>query len=198
MKRSLMIIIGLLLVLSGFIPISSTLAKGPKDSKPDREHGHPFSAGKVVVANRVSGTISIIDTRTDQVADTIALPATGIAPDPMYVVYTHVGHRVFVGDRNNNRVVVFDADDFSVEGIIPTGNGIFHMWADPQNRQLWVNNDIDNTVTVIDPATLQVLTTVPMPTDLVADGGKTTRRNTRHPICLYHHGGIRRWETTMW
>jgi YVTN family beta-propeller protein len=46
------------------------------------------------------------------------------------------------------------------------------MWADPRNKQLWVNNDIDNTSTVIDPKTLEVLATVPTPADLVALGGK--------------------------
>jgi hypothetical protein len=68
--------------------------------------------------------------------------------------------------------VVFNARDFSVEGTVPAGAGVFHMWANVRNRQLWVNNDIDKTATVIDPRTLTVITTVPMPADLVAQGGK--------------------------
>lgn len=127
--------------------------------------------GKVVVANRASGTISVIDTRTDTVSGTYTLPGANPA-EPMYVVYTLAGNRVFVGDRANDQVVVFDADDFDVEATIPTGQGVFHMWADARGRQLWVNNDIDNTATVINPRTLQVITTVPMPADLVAEGGK--------------------------
>lgn len=127
--------------------------------------------GKVVIANRASGTISVIDVNTDAVTGTYALPGENTA-EPMYVVYTRVGDRVFVGDRANDQVVVFDADDFSVEATVPTGRGVFHMWADPRGRQLWVNNDIDNTSTVIDPATLDVIATVPMPADLIALGGK--------------------------
>jgi YVTN family beta-propeller protein len=46
------------------------------------------------------------------------------------------------------------------------------MWADSRGRQLWVNNDIDNTATVIDTHTLEVIATVLMPADLVAAGGK--------------------------
>jgi YVTN family beta-propeller protein len=126
--------------------------------------------GKVVVANRASGTISVIDTATDALIGTFALP--GENAEPMYVVYTLPGNRVFVGDRANDAVVVFDADDFSLVGSVPVGQGVFHMWADPRGRQLWVNNDIDNTATVIDPATLQVIATVPMPADLIAMGGK--------------------------
>ncbi len=159
MKRILTGMISMTLVLVGILPLSITWA-----------NGNPFLTGKIVVANRAAGTISIINTSTDQVVDTISLP--GPSPEPMYVVYTHVTHRVFVGDRSNNQVVAFDADDFSVEGTIPAGSGVFHMWADPQNGQLWVNNDVDITATVIDPTTMQVITTVPMPSDLVTDGGK--------------------------
>jgi DNA-binding beta-propeller fold protein YncE len=130
--------------------------------------------GKIVVANRGSGNISVIEARTGTLIATIDLPqAAGEAtPEPMYVVYTRVGDRFFVGDRSNNRVIAFDADDFSVLGTAPAGNGVFHMWADERGRQLWINNDIDKTTTVIDPGTLAVLATVPTPADLVAQGGK--------------------------
>ena len=126
---------------------------------------------KIVIANRGSGTISVIDVATDTVAGTYNLPGAN-TPEPMYVVYTNVGKRVFVGDRTNSQVVVFDSDDFSVEATIPAGVGVFHMWADTHGRQLWVNNDIDNTATVIDVLTLEVIATVPMPADLIAQGGK--------------------------
>jgi YVTN family beta-propeller protein len=129
--------------------------------------------GRVVVANRALGNISVIDAKTHAV-ETIDLPMeTGEnVPEPMYVVYVAAKNRVFVGDRANDRVVAFDARDFSVEGTVPTGAGVFHMWADPQGQQLWVNNDVDNTTTVIDPKRLKVIATVPTPADLVALGGK--------------------------
>lgn len=135
--------------------------------------GQP-ARGKVVIANRNSGTISVIDAISDEVTGTYALPAGNDdnVPQPMYVVHSSTKNRVFVGDRANNRVVVFSARDFSVEATVEAGAGVFHMWADPQGKQLWVNNDIDNTTTVIDPNTLEVLATVPTPADLVAQGGK--------------------------
>jgi YVTN family beta-propeller protein len=130
------------------------------------------SSGQVVVADRASGTISVIDAGTDQLIDSYALPAGVNAPEPLYVTYVKSGHRIFVGDRANNRVVVFDATDYSVVATIPAGSGVFHQWADSRHRQLWVNNDIDNTATVIDPKELTVLGTVTMPADLVAAGYK--------------------------
>jgi DNA-binding beta-propeller fold protein YncE len=146
---------------AAYIPSSTVLAtSGPP-------HG-----GKAVVANRGSGTISVISTVKDEIVGTYDLPAGENTPEPMYVVYVPAKHRVFVGDRANNRVVVFRAHDFSVEGTVEAGAGLFHMWADPRSNQLWVNNDIDNTTTVINPRSLEVLATVPTPADLVALGGK--------------------------
>lgn len=128
--------------------------------------------GRIVVANRASGSISVISTKTDQLIGTYDLPTGDNAPEPMYVVYTRQGSHVFVGDRANNRVVVFNSRDFSVAATIPAGAGVFHMWADPRGTQLWVNNDIDNTITVINPRTLRVRATFDLPADLVAMGGK--------------------------
>jgi len=128
--------------------------------------------GNIVVANRASGTISIIDAGSDQVTDTVSLPTDGNPPEPMYVVHTPAHNRVWVGDRANNRVVAFNGKDYSVAGSVPTGAGVFHMWADKAGKQLWVVNDIDKTVTVIDPRILEVIATVPMPADLVATVAK--------------------------
>jgi YVTN family beta-propeller protein len=127
---------------------------------------------EVVVANRASGTISVLDAATAAVVETVALPAGANPAEPMYVAASTSGDRVFVGDRGNDRVVVFDAADWSVVGTVPAGAGVFHMWSGSGDRQLWVNNDIDNTSTVIDPKRLEVIATVPTPADLVAAGYK--------------------------
>ena len=154
MKR---LLIGITLVVLTLFAVGDAAARGVGNKRD----------GKVVIANRASGSISVIDTTTDAVAGTYPLPA-----EPMYVVYNVHADRVFVGDRANDQVVVFDPDDFNVEATVPTGEGVFHMWADIVGRQLWVNNDVDNTATVVDMRTLEVLATVPMPADLVAMGGK--------------------------
>jgi DNA-binding beta-propeller fold protein YncE len=127
--------------------------------------------GNIVVANRNSASISVIDITNDSV-NTIAMPAGTNTAQPMYVGYSATYQRVFVGDRANNRIVVFSAVDFSVEDTVPAGAGVFHMWPSDARDQLWVNNDIDNTITVIDTVTLAVLATAPVPADLVALGGK--------------------------
>lgn len=137
--------------------------------------GHSsHSRGRAVIANRASGTISVIDAKDLTVSGTYDLPADAgePTPEPMYVVHVSAMKRVFVGDRANNRVAVFDSRSFEVVGTVPAGAGVFHMWAGPRGKQLWVNNDIDKTTTVIDPKSLEVITTVPTPADLVDMGGK--------------------------
>ncbi|MCB0640345.1 MAG: YncE family protein [Phaeodactylibacter sp.] len=124
---------------------------------------------RVVVANRASGDISVVDAATDMLIGTYALPDNG---EPMYAVHVPQAKAVFVGDRANDRVVAFDEADFSVIGTVPCGAGVFHMWAAPNGSQLWVNNDIDNTTTIINPASMQVKGTAATPADLVALGGK--------------------------
>jgi DNA-binding beta-propeller fold protein YncE len=128
--------------------------------------------GKVVVADRGSGTISVISAKTDAVIGTFPLPMGDNPPEPMYVFYSPIQNRVFVGDRANDRVVAFDARSFEVEGTVAAGAGVFHMWGSRATGELWVNNDIDKTTSVINMRTLETVAVIPTPADLVDLGGK--------------------------
>ena len=162
-------------------PIESSTQENQSLEKGNWPHG---DSGNIVVANRNSGTISVINTKTDEVSGTYQLPASPNTPEPMYIVFVQRGQRVFVGDRANSQVVVFRAADFSIESTIPVGRGVFHMWADPQGKQLWVNNDIDKTTSVINLHSMQVIATVPSPPDLVSMGG------IPHDVILGSHGKL--------
>ncbi len=140
-------------------------------------HGHGFQGvfrtrGKIVVADRGSGTLSVISVRDDAVIDTLQMPPDDNPPEPMYVYYTPIRNRFFVGDRGNDRVVAYNARTLEVDGMADAGAGVFHMWGNLVNKQLWVNNDIDKTTTVIHLRTLEEIATVPTPADLVEANGK--------------------------
>jgi len=133
----------------------------------------PTDTGKILVTNRTSGTLTVIDVATDMVVDTVSLAVPGFRPpDPMYVSFIPKLKQVFVNDRTNNALTVLDANNFELLDSVPLGKGAFHMWADPNGKQLWAVNDIDKTMTVINPKTLDTLTTIPIPSDLAALGGK--------------------------
>jgi DNA-binding beta-propeller fold protein YncE len=182
MKRQPFLIALCLLMVAAAVMsgrISASLAQDPQDQREfeltqgsQERPGFPGfqPGGKIVVANRASGTISVINPDSDRVTGTYALPPGDKMPEPMYVVHTR--DRVFVNDRANNRVAVFSPRTFALQTTVPTGAGSWHMWSDPAGRQIWVNNETDKTCTVFDPLSLQVLATVPMPADLAAAGGR--------------------------
>lgn len=135
----------------------------------------PFSqandnGGSIAVANRASGTVSIISVADDTVLRTLALPPGERQPEPMYVVYKQ--NRLYVGDRANNRVLAYDSFGFNLLKEIPVGQGVFHMWAASDAQKLLVNNDIDNSVSIIDTNSLSLLDTIALPTDLTSAGFK--------------------------
>lgn len=111
---------------------------------------------KVVVANRSGGSISFINATTNQVTNTLSIAGS----EPMYVVYVASKDKLYVGDRAGKKVHIVNPQSQVVENSINVGNGVFHMWADGLGKQLWVNNDIDNTISVIDLNTNMVIQTI--------------------------------------
>lgn len=110
----------------------------------------------VVVANRGGQSVSFVDAKTDQVISTLTIPGS----EPMYVIYSPSQDKVYVGDRAQNQVHIIDPDTKMVVGSISVGNGVFHMWLDGYGNTLWVNNDLDQTTSVIDLATNTVIQTI--------------------------------------
>ena len=134
-----------------------------------------FTGPQVVVTNRGSNTLSVIDPVTDM-ATTINIPFDAmmgeLPPDPMYVFQIRRKNQVVVGDRANNRLVFFDQKSYEVTGTVKVGNGIFHMWGAADDSQLWVLNELDKTISVVNPLTPSVISTINIPADLVAEEGR--------------------------
>ena len=127
----------------------------------------------VVVANRGSGDISVIDTKTLSVGN-YPLPALrgGETAEPMYVSHDSRHDRVLVGDRGSSSIVAFDDETYAVVGSVTVGDGVFHQWLEVNREQLWVVGDTSQTVSVVDSSDLSLITTIPLSADVVADGGK--------------------------
>jgi DNA-binding beta-propeller fold protein YncE len=99
----------------------------------------------VIVTNRGGASLTVIDAKTDAVKQTVAIPGS----EPMYVVHVKQTDRLYVGDRAQNKVHVLHPSTFNIEASIDVGRGVSHMWADAKGEQLWVANDVDNTISVI-------------------------------------------------
>lgn len=116
----------------------------------------PINEEIVVSANRGSGNITFINADTNTIEETVNIPNS----EPMYVVYVAQTDRIYVGDRAQSVVHVINAQTREVMSEIAVGNGVFHMWANSQGTQLWVNGDIDNTTSVIDLTNNTVVQTI--------------------------------------
>jgi len=119
---------------------------------------------RTIIANRASGSVSVINTQTNEVISTLALPDAG---EPTYVVHNDYNNTFLVGDFKG-RVIAFDDQNFEITGSAEAGFGVFHMWLSPNRQQLWVNNIADRTISVINPNTMENITTINAPSDLGA------------------------------
>lgn len=130
--------------------------------------------GQIVIANRASGNLSILNEDTGTVIGIVDLPTSeGDTPgEPMYISYLNTHDEVAVADRANNQVVFFDRTTYDVTGTVETGAGNFHMWATPKEDQLWVVNDIDNALTVMDPKTKTEIERIALSESLIGPNAK--------------------------
>ncbi|AEW85987.1 hypothetical protein B0A78_13435 [Flavobacterium columnare NBRC 100251 = ATCC 23463] len=110
----------------------------------------------VAVANRGSSSVSFFDANTNAINSTLKITNS----EPMYLVFVPSKDKLYVGDRKNKQVHIINPSTQKLESSINVGNGVFHMWADGLDKQLWVNNDIDNTISVIDLNTNSVIKTI--------------------------------------
>lgn len=101
----------------------------------------------VVVANTGSDTLSVIDTRRDQVVEQISArqtPADLFGAQPNALAFDRGGKRLYVCNGTQNAVAVVEFDpkgnDSAVSGLIPTGWFPGAVQFDSVHNQLYVAN----------------------------------------------------------
>jgi YVTN family beta-propeller protein len=99
----------------------------------------------IVVANAGSDTLSVIDTRTDQIVETICArqnPADLFGAQPNALAFDKSGGRLFVCNGTQNAVAVFDfkPGQSSLRGLIPVGWFPGGVAYDPDRKALCVAN----------------------------------------------------------
>jgi len=126
-------------------------------------------AGFLLVANKGDQSLSLVDAVTEQ--QVAAVPEAGKTGHE--VVASPDGRRAFVpiyGDSgvgkagtDGSMIRVIDLEKRAVTGTIDFGRGVRPHCAvfGPKNGLLYVTTELDNTVSIIDPATLKILGAVP-------------------------------------
>jgi YVTN family beta-propeller protein len=110
---------------------------------------------EVWAAHRGDGGISIIDTATDRVKETLKMGRA-----PIRVKFTIDGRRVLVSDSQGNEVVVFDALTRKELKRIPVGGVPAGLLVEPSGRRAFVASTQANKVTVINLEDLTVNGTI--------------------------------------
>jgi len=117
-----------------------------------------FAQPFAYVPNSVSNTVSVIDTATNIVVDTIMVGTT-----PFAVAVTPDGTRVYVATENSNTVSVIDTATNTVVGLpIAVGTKPSGVAITPDGARAYVTNQISNNVSVINTATNTVVATIPV------------------------------------
>jgi YVTN family beta-propeller protein len=106
------------------------------------------------ITNRFDNTVSVIDTTTNTLVDTIAV---GEAPGG--VAINPAGTRVYVANLLDDTVLSIDTATNTVEATITTGDQPNGMAVNPAGTRVYVANEEGDTVSVIDTATNSVLDT---------------------------------------
>lgn len=128
----------------------------------------------IVVANRDSGSISIINPKNLRVVANYTLPDKG---EPMYFGLGQAKSELWVGDRANSRLVILKLSGRKImlEDFLPTPAGLFHcMNTQDQFEEyplVWTTCDIDNETIVYDITTRRKLAVIPRPPVVARLGG---------------------------
>ena len=158
-KRAFPIRVIVLIALSSLLTLFT--CNNDDDETPPLVPPSP-TGSRIAVANRGDNTITLIDTETEE---TLQLELEE-GSQPMYAQNPFFSDEIWIGDRGNSRVLVYDALRLRRVTEIPTDSGVFHMWNHGTLRQMWVVCDVDKTMTVISLDSKEVLATVPIPADL--------------------------------
>src|SRR5437773_2135758 len=121
----------------------------------------PSAAGAAPLAyvtNRDSSTLSVVDTSTNTVVNTISLPGA----TPYGIVFSHDGNFAYVTSFFTNTVLAVDLTTNTVAHSAAVGGAPAQLSLTPDGGHLYVANNGDVTISVIDTATFQVVATIPL------------------------------------
>jgi YVTN family beta-propeller protein len=121
---------------------------------------------KLYSANQGDGTVSVIDTATNSVLQTISLPP-GAAP--IWALFSPNGQELYVLNQGLGTVSVINAISDTIVATLPVGTSPVHMFVDKQfNRLYVVDSASSNNLWIFDasvdpPKPLKTLTVQPDP-----------------------------------
>jgi YVTN family beta-propeller protein len=112
----------------------------------------------VYIANTGSDTVSVLDTRSNTIARTIALPG---GSKPVDVAVAPDGRYLYTADGGSNRVSVLDTRATRVVSSVRVGTQPLSVAVAPDGKKVYAANSGSGDVSVIDARTNRVVRAVP-------------------------------------
>jgi len=121
-----------------------------------RTLGSNFKINELYVSNFGSNTVSVINTTTKTVVDTIS-----VGKGPLSPTSNDILKKLYVPSSTDNTISVIDETTHKVTKTLSVGKGPQYAAIDGLHGKVYVNNVVDKTVSIIDSATDTVVKTVP-------------------------------------
>jgi len=120
----------------------------------------PQSEGFAYIGNGASGVISVINTTTNTVVQTIPT-----SDGPYGIAVSPDETRVYITFQNTNIVSVINTTTNAVVATIPVGTNPIGVAVSPDGQTVYVTNEFGNSVSVINTATNKVVATITVGTN---------------------------------
>jgi len=112
------------------------------------------------VANLATDSLSVIDTATNDLVDTVDVSAPGMRTRPRAVAVTPDSSTVFVGNSGTDTVTAIRASDRMILKTIAVGDGPAGIAVSPNGARVYVSNGNGGSVSVVDVASLTATGTI--------------------------------------
>eukprot|EP01084_Bolivina_argentea_P290304 498621_1 len=111
---------------------------------------------RIVFANRNRGDVVLIEEGNEFSSITIPLYDNS---EPVYVRNTRLSKEIWISDRGNNKLFVYDTIRYKQAAVVDGCQGQFHQAYNFEN-QLWVVCDIDLTILVINVPNKKIMKSI--------------------------------------
>jgi len=120
----------------------------------------PVAGPLAYIANETDGTLSVINTVTDDELTTIPVSATPLSAHPIGVAVSPDGNRVYVVNNGLNTVSVINTVTSAIAATISVGQFPVGAAISPDGSRLYVANENSNNISVINTASNTLITNV--------------------------------------
>ena len=117
----------------------------------------PAHAFKIYVSNEGDNTMSVVDSETLEVIETVP-----VGQRPRGITMTKDGKFVLLCASDDNTVQIIDAETYQIVGTLPSGPDPELFVLHPSGDPLYIANENDNLVTVVDVAKRTMVTEIPV------------------------------------